>query len=168
MSISLNRSTQRKQRDNTLRRRSLILQAGVDVCSLCGLCVLLLAPCVTSAAEPVSATIEKESAWTGEAVSLFITLYSPGPFSGTPSFDLPELSRTTIIRTGSPVVGSETLDEETWFTQRHELKLYTQRSGPIEILSFRVQFSGKKTFTSDPEPMEGSTPILRFQSNRPP
>ncbi|HIE95554.1 MAG: tetratricopeptide repeat protein [Fuerstiella sp.] len=104
----------------------------------------------------------------GEPVSLIITLYSPGPFSGTASFDLPELPRTAIIRAGSPVVGSETVDEDTWFTQRHELKLYTQRSGTIEIPSFRVQFSGKKTFTSAPEPMAGSTPKLQFQSNRPP
>ena len=168
MSSGLNRRSRRTRRVTTSAPACRIETRSVWKSFLCFLCVLLFDLCFTSAAEPVHATIDKKTAWTGEAVSLIITLYSPGPFSGTASFDLPELPRTAIIRTGSPVVGSETTDEGTWFTQRHELKLYTQRSGPIEIPSFRVQFSGKKTFTSDPEPMQGSTPKLQFQSNRPP
>ena len=40
--------------------------------------------------------------------------------------------------------------------------------GEIVVPAFRVRFSGKKTFTSDPEPMEGTTPELRFESKRPP
>ena len=166
MNISFNRRSRRTHRRQPERNSGFPVRLAAFLLHV--LCVLLFVPCSTLAADPVHATINKETAWTGEPVSLIITLYSPGPFSGTASFDLPELPRTAIIRTGSPVVGSETVDEDTWFTQRHELNLYTQRSGPIEIPSFRVQFSGKKTFTSDPEPMEGSTPKLQFQSNRPP
>ncbi len=121
-----------------------------------------------TAAEPVMAQLAKDSAWTGEAVSLVITLYSPGPFSGTAAFDLPELPQTVLMRGGSPLVGSESIDGETFFTQRHELTVYTQRSGTIEIPAFRVRFSGKKTFTSPAEPIEGVTPRLSFESKRPP
>ena len=66
------------------------------------------------------------------------------------------------------MVGSEEVDDESYMTQRHEFTLYTQRSGDIVIPAFRVRFSGKKTFTSDPEPMEGTTSELRFKSKRPP
>ena len=116
----------------------------------------------------VRAEIGKDTAWTGEAVPLIITLYSPGPFSGTASFDLPELPRTAILKAGNPLVGSEEVDGESYFTQRHELTVYTQNAGEIVIPAFRVRFSGKTTFMSDPEPMEGLTPELRFQSKRPP
>jgi hypothetical protein len=128
----------------------------------------LSTPSSSTAAETVRAEIKKSSAWTGEAVPLIITLYSPGPFSGTAAFDLPDLPRTAFVNGGSPVVSSEEVDGEPLFTQRHELTIYTQRTGEILIPSFRVRFAGKKTFTSAPEPMEGTTPDLRFESKRPP
>ena len=142
--------------------------APTKVLCLAMLFSLLLLPTLSSAFEPVRAEIGKETAWTGEAIPLIITLYSPGPFSGTAAFDLPELPRTAFVKTGSPLVGSEEVDDESYLTQRHEFTLFTQRSGEIIIPTFRVRFSGKKTFTSDPEPMEGFTPELRFQSRRPP
>ena len=134
------------------------------------LCFLLFTSLTSDAqsADTVRATIETETAWTGEAVSLIVTLYSPGPFSGTASFALPELPRTAILKVGNPVVGTEVIDGETWFTQRHQFKLYTQQSGEVVVPPFAVRFKGKKTFTSDPEPMSGTTPELRFRSNRPP
>ncbi len=123
---------------------------------------------VVAAADSVRAIIEKDTAWIGEAVPLIITLYSPGPFSGTASFDLPDLAKTAIIRHGNPVVGSEDVDGESYLTQRHEFRIYTQQTDEILLPAFRVRFSGKQTFTSDAEPMEGMTPELRFQSDRPP
>ena len=110
----------------------------------------------------------KKPLGTGEAVPLIITLYSPGPFSGTAAFDLPDLSQTVFVKTGNPMVGSEEIDDESYMTQRHEFTLYTQRSGEIVVPAFRVRFSGKKTFTSDPEPVQGTTSELRFTSKRPP
>ncbi len=123
---------------------------------------------VVTAYEPVRAELEKQTAWTGEAVPLIIKLYSPGPFSGTASFELPDLPRTAFVKSGSPVVGSEEVDGESYITQRHELTIYTQRDGEIVIPPFRVRFAGKKSFTADAEPMGGLTPELRFQSKRPP
>ncbi len=123
---------------------------------------------ISAADEVVRAELGKEAAWTGEAVPLIVTLYSPGPFSGTASFDLPELPRTAFLKTGNPLVGTQEVGGQSYFIQRHEFTVYTQGAGEIVIPAFRVRFSGKKTFTSAPEPQEGFTPELRFQSKRPP
>ena len=130
------------------------------------LCLSLVSSVESS--ETVIASLEKQSAWTGEPVPLIITLYSPGPFSGTASFDFPELPQTVILSAGRPVVGSEPIAGETFLTQRHEFNLYTQRAGKIVIPSFRVGFDGKPSFTSEPERIAGVTQAMTFQSNRPP
>ena len=127
--------------------------------------LLFLSCSVSQAFEPVQAELGKEVAWTGEAVPLIITIYSPGPFSGTAAFDLPELPQTVAVKVGNPVVGSEDVDGESYLTQRHVFHLYTQQSGQVAIPSFRVRFSGKRTFTSDAEAMEGETPDLRWRSD---
>lgn len=145
-----------------VRSRSVPAQFGVVLFAL-----VMLVPALSHSFEPVRAEIGKISAWTGEAVPLIITLYSPGPFSGTAAFDLPELPQTVFVKTGSPLVGSEDADGESYLTQRHEFTLYTQRSGEIEIPAFRIRFSGKKTFTSDAVSTEGFTPELQFESKRP-
>ena len=121
-----------------------------------------------SAYEPVTAELREDAAWTGQPVRISVTLYSPGPFTGTAKFDLPELPQTLILRGERPVVGSESIDGITLLTQQHELTLFTQRSGTIEIPAFKVQFSGKENFTSDPIPMSGTTSVLTFESKRPP
>ena len=87
--------------------------------------LLVASPSLSAAAEVVRAKLGKDTAWTGEAVPLIVTLYSPGPFSGTASFELPELPRTTFVRAGNPLVGSEQIDDESYFTQRHEFTIYT-------------------------------------------
>ena len=96
---------------------------------------------VSPAFEPVRAELGKETAWAGEAVPLFITLYSPGPFSGTAAFDLPEVPQLIFVKIGSPMVASEEIDDESYMTQRHEFRSYTQLSGRIVIPPFRVRFS---------------------------
>jgi hypothetical protein len=131
---------------------------------LCFICL----PSVSTAAEIVRAEIGKEAAWTGEAVPLIVTLYSPGPFSGTASFDLPRLPRTAFVKAGNPVVASQDVGGQSYFTQRHEFTIFTQNAGGVIVPGFPVRFAGKASFLSDPEPMEGVTPELHFQSKRPP
>lgn len=128
----------------------------------------LLSPAVSQAMDRVRAELGKTSAWTGEAVPLTITLYSQGPFSGTASFELPEVPRSAFVRAGNPWVGSEQIGGKSYFTQRHEFAIYTQQDGEIIIPAFRVRFAGKKTFTSAAEALEGFTQELRFRSERPP
>ena len=126
-----------------------------------------LATCIYAEGR-LSATLEQDTAWVGQPVQITIVLYSPGPFSGTAAFDLPDMPQTAILREGNPVVGSESLDGETFFTQRHELKIYTQRAGKIEIPSFRVRYAGKESFVGPAIAMEASTERLSFNSVRPP
>ena len=125
-------------------------------------------PSVSAAVEIVHAEIGKETAWTGEGVPLIVTLYSPGPFSGSASFDLPKLPQTVIVKAGNPVVGSQDVDGQSYFTQRHEFTIFTQNAGDMVIPGFRIRFAGKTSFVSDAEAKEGVTPNLRFQSKRPP
>jgi hypothetical protein len=133
-----------------------------------GLLVALLSPTDSLGMDRIRAELGKDTAWTGEPVALIITLYSPGPFSGTASFDFPELPATAFVQAGNPLVGSESIDGGTYLTQRHEFAIYTQRAGDVVIPAFRVRFAGKQTFTSVAEPVEGYTPELRFRSLRPP
>ena len=131
-------------------------------------CLLLVTSSTrTFSDEPIKVQLGKESAWVGEPVPLIITLYSVGPFSGTAAFELPEISVTTIIRGGSPTVGSETIDGESYLTQRHELSVFTRRTGEITIPPIPVRFSAKKSFTTDPEPVATQTTELTFESKRP-
>jgi hypothetical protein len=130
--------------------------------------VLTFCPTVSSAVDVVRATLGKDSAWTGEGITLIVTLYSPGPFSGTASFELPDLPKTSFVRTGPPLVGSERIGDDSYFTQRHEFTIYTQRTGEIVIPSFLVRFTGKKSFAAAAEILEGFTHELRFESRLPP
>ena len=133
-----------------------------------GVLIVLWHPADALGMDRVQAKLGQDTAWTGEAVSLIITLYSPGPFSGTASFDWPELPALAFVRAGNPLVGSESIDGRTWLTQRHEFAIYTQRAGDVIIPPFRVRFAGKTTFVSEAEQMQGFTPELRFRSERPP
>lgn len=132
--------------------------------------LFLLLQSICLADQPsIEAAIEKQSAWTGEAVPMTVKLFSPGPFDGTPAFEIPKLPLTTIMKTpGSPVVQSEKIGNDSWFTQLHEFVIYTQRQGEIVIPRFQVRFEGKRSFTGDAEEMGGTTKELRFQSQRPP
>lgn len=133
-----------------------------------GVLIALWRPADSLGMDRVQARLGQDTAWTGQAVSLIITLYSPGPFSGTASFDWPELPALAFVRAGNPLVGSESIDGKTWLTQRHEFAIYTQGAGDVIIPPFRVRFAGKTSFTSEPEAVEGITPELRFRSEHPP
>ncbi|TWT81378.1 hypothetical protein CA13_28300 [Planctomycetes bacterium CA13] len=121
-----------------------------------------------AAIAPVRIKLGQETAWMGEAVTITVTLYSPGPFSGSPAFDLPEIPLTAIVKTGNPVVSSEQVEGETYLIQQHEFTLFTQQSGEIAIPPFRVRFEGKSSFLAKAEPVEGMTAEVKFQSKRPP
>jgi hypothetical protein len=85
-------------------------------------CLLLLVfatrPAIAFDVAPVRAELSETTAWTGEAVSLVVTLYSPGPFSGTAAFEIPQLPRTAFVKVGNPLVGSEQIEGESYLTQR--------------------------------------------------
>ena len=87
---------------------------------------------------PVRSGLEAKEAWMGQGVPFVVTLISPGPFSGTARFQLPEIPGTLIVKQGNPMVGSETVNGESMMTQRHEFSIYTQQvpraSGPEKAI----------------------------------
>lgn len=127
-----------------------------------------LAPASAGAVDSVRAQLGQASAWTGEGVPLVITLYSRGPFASAPVFDLPQLPRSAIVRTGSPLVGSEDVEGESYFTQRHEFVVYTQSTGEIVLPPIHVRFEAKPSLEGADQSVEGRTAELRFTSRRPP
>lgn len=130
-------------------------------------CSLLLCFAGLVHAQDCTTEISKEEAWLGEPVQLTITLYSPGPFSGTASFSFPKLDDTVIIPRGNPVLGSETVDGESLLSQRHVLLVICQRDGDLEIPAFEVRFSGKPDFVSDPVDHTALTDSVSFKVIRP-
>jgi len=123
---------------------------------------------LAQAADSVKTEIGKDHAWTGEAVPLLVTLSAPGPFSGAAAFDLPEIALTAITTTGSPVVGSEEVDGETFYTQRHTFHVYTQQTGDVTVPSFSVRFEWKAPSGSEVTPINGTSVEQKFTSSRPP
>ena len=107
--------------------------------------------------------------WVGQKVSLTIDLMSSTFFSGTPSFDIPEIPGVIILKVaGSPVVGSETIDGESWSIQQHSFSIYAHRAGRITIPSFPVRFSVAPAFGKPPELQRLTTDPVSFEAKLPP
>ncbi|MEM7145270.1 MAG: BatD family protein [Verrucomicrobiota bacterium] len=139
--------------------------------SLLIICGLLTIPAKTIAQQqvpPATATLSAETAWTGEPLSLRITLFSPGPFSGAATFDFPEVPGLFFVNTGSPTVGTRTIDGSQYTTQDHRILVVSQRDGANTIPPFTIRYNGRPSFTADPEPLQTTTPELRFTTQRPP
>jgi len=87
----------------------------------------------------------EDEIWTGQKVILVVELVAPGYFAGSPSFDLPKLSGCLIVPpAGSPVVGSETRDGQSFTVQRHELLVFPRRPGKFDIPPFGIRFAIKR------------------------
>jgi hypothetical protein len=84
----------------------------------------------------------KGDVWVGQHVTLVIELMSPGFFSGSPTFYLPQVSQVLLLQPNDrPVLGSETIDGASYTIQRHEFAVFAQRAGTVTIPSFQVRFS---------------------------
>ncbi|MEM9280573.1 MAG: hypothetical protein AAGA96_01995 [Verrucomicrobiota bacterium] len=116
----------------------------------------------------VTTELSGEEVWVGQGVDLILTLWAPGPFSGTAYFDFPRIPGTTFVRQGNPTIGSENRGGIEYFTQRHRFRVFAQQTGTINIPAFEVQFEAKRTFTGEPEPFQGLTEPVTFEAKQPP
>ena len=116
---------------------------------------------------PAETLLSKEKAWVGEPIQLTITIFSPGPFSGTPSFGFPEFDGAVVIPKGSPVLGSKTIEGESFLSQRHDFLIVSQRSGELRIPEIEIRYSGKPDFVSDPEEMQATSEAMEVSLERP-
>jgi hypothetical protein len=111
----------------------------------------------------------KDGAWVGQRVTLAITLYTPDLFAGVPSFDLPQVPGVVVLPpSGSPVIGSEKIGDDSFTTQRHEYAIYTQRAGEVRIPAFRIRFESNAGFGMPTVLREVTTTALSFTAKTPP
>lgn len=118
--------------------------------------------------KPVEISLPETSAWVGERVRLVLTIRAPGTFSGSASFDLPELPGTLLMKTGNAVVGSEQIDGKDWFVQTHQFSLFSQRTGVLEVPSFLVRFEAREGFTGPISEKAVETEAFQVEILRPP
>jgi len=129
---------------------------------------LLLAHRVLAEVAPATVRVPEPTAWTGQRLSLSVELRAPGSFTGSASFELPQIPGTLLVKIGNPVVSSETIDGESWFVQTHEFALFSQKSGPLEVPSFPVRFEHQEGFTGPSILVETRTPATTVEIQRPP
>ena len=68
--------------------------------------------------------------WVGQQVPFHVDLMSSTFFSGTPKFDLPEISGAFVMKVeGRPVISTEQVDGESWSVQRHRFSIYPHQPG---------------------------------------
>ncbi|MCB1130352.1 MAG: BatD family protein [Verrucomicrobiae bacterium] len=125
-------------------------------------------PMALSAAPAVKLDVPKTAAWTGQSLPFFIELQAPGSFTGTPSFDLPQIPGTVILKLGSPVLGSSTDGDTEVFTQRHEFALFSQARGSVELPPITVRFSHRKGYTGPSFDETSQTDSAALSIQRPP
>ncbi|MDF3129735.1 hypothetical protein P0Y35_11060 [Kiritimatiellaeota bacterium B1221] len=104
--------------------------------------------------------------WTGERVDVVVELRAKGSFSGVPTFQLPELPGTQIVKMGRPVISSESSDEGELFVQRYQFAMFSQQSGDLQVPVVPVTFGVQAG--SELKQISGEVPAFSVQLKRPP
>jgi hypothetical protein len=135
--------------------------------------VIVFACCVWvfslhGAVDPVVVDVPNPKAWKGQRLPFTVELRARGTFSGTAGFDLPQVPGALVIKIGEPVVGTQKLEGETWFVQKHEFALFSQRTGELIIPPFSVRFASRDGYTGPASDVQSQTPPVAFEILRPP
>lgn len=117
---------------------------------------------------PVALNVPTPKAWVGQRLQFYVELRAPGSFDGTAYFALPELPATLVMKIGNPIVESEEIDGESWFVQKHEFALFSQKTGVLDIPAFGVQFSHKAGFSGPTVNVQAEVPGWKVEIQRPP
>ena len=131
----------------------------------------LMPVCAAYAASPqVRVSIDtNQSYWAGQKIPFYIDLLSPGYFSGTPKFDVPEIPGVLVMKIpGSPVMGTEEIDGSSFTTQRHEFVLFSQRPGQVAVPSCTVSFGVSGQAAASPKEVTLKTSSLTLTPKMPP
>jgi len=136
--------------------------------SILFLSLIVFACGVRAEVAPVAVRVPEAKAWIGQRVPFFVELRAPGSFSGTASFDLPQLPGTLLMKMGSPVVSSQDLEGRSWFVQTHEFALFSQRPGMLAISAFAVRFAHREGFTGPATDVQAQSPGFKIEIQRPP
>jgi hypothetical protein len=130
-------------------------------------CVMLV-PSSVAEAMPVAVRLPETKAWVGQRVPFFVELRAAGSFAGSASFDLPEIPGAMVMKIGTPSVGSEEIEGQTWFVQSHEFALFSQKPGSLEFPAFPVRFSQREGFSGPASDVRTESPGFKITIQRPP
>ncbi len=122
----------------------------------------------SGAASPVTARVEPAEVWTGQRATLVIELRVQGRFDGDTAFSLPQVADTWIVGGDRPTVSSETVGGVEWFVQRHELSVFSQADGALEIPTFPVRYGAIAPGAIEGVRTTGEVPAVSLQVKRPP
>lgn len=129
---------------------------------------LFLAVQANAAVEPVTLRLPNPSGWAGQRIPFIVELRASGSFAGTATFELPQLAGALAVKIGSPVLGSEDIDGESWMVQSHEFALFVQRPGLFAIPPFTVHFSHHQGYTGPITEVQTLTPGAKVEIKQPP
>ena len=125
-----------------------------------------------SAAEPAKVRIAFDTdlpVWVGQKVAFHVDLMSATFFSGTPTFDLPDLPGVVLMKVEArPVVSTERVDGDTYSVQRHQFVLFPQQSGTIMVPPFQARFAVAPGFGRPPVEQALMTDTLMGEVRMPP
>lgn len=111
----------------------------------------------------------KGDIWVGQRVTIVVELLAPGTFASAPSFDLPQVPGVILIPPeGRPVIGSETIGDVDYTSQRHELQVYAQRPGEVQMPEFAVRFESSPAFGQPATDERVVVPAVSFTAKMPP
>ncbi len=86
--------------------------------------------------------VQTEKIWSGQRLTLYISLYSTTSFSGSTRFNLPRVSGMMIMESKAhPLIGTENIDGLSYIFKRHEIDLFPLRSDILILPAFSVEFS---------------------------
>lgn len=114
----------------------------------------------------VRAAATATEAWLGEKLVITVELRSPTFFADSPVFYLPRVSGAVLMKpTESPVLQTQVIEGKEYAIQRHEILLFAQRPGPIDVPPIRVRFAIE---AEPPLEIEEETPAFRITARTPP
>ena len=129
---------------------------------------LLTITSVKAEQAPATISAPNTKAWVGQRLPFFIELNTRGSFDGSPTFSIPQIPGTVILKVGNPVVSSRQIDGKDRFTQRHEFALFSQRDGTVEIPAIPIRFSSRDGFTGPVTETDLKSEALTLNILRPP
>ncbi|MEM8669719.1 MAG: hypothetical protein AAGG48_19490 [Planctomycetota bacterium] len=136
-----------------------------------GFLILVSSWCFAAAhseVQPAAIEVPNASVWTGQRLTFFVELRAKGSFASAASFSLPKIDQTIVLKVGNPVVSSRDIEGDSWFVQKHEFALFSQRSGAVDIPAFEVRFSRREGFTGPAEDVTANVPGTTVTIRRPP
>jgi len=167
--------SQKNEKRNTkeaqvFRRLDFVTFRRFNIAAIVLFMILIFTSALYAASARVRISIDNsQSYWVGQKIPFYIDLLSPGFFSGTPKFDLPEISGVLVMKIPErPVMGTEEIEGHSYTKQRHEFVLFSQRPGQIDIPAFTVRFGISSQAGAGPKEIALKTSPLTLTPNIPP